>query len=146
MKPPSGHPGPTLEMFVKDATGIRPGTDGMRLHDGDWVQFRYHGAGRRFVFVVSVDDDGVIAPLYPDHPGASVAIYPEGRHVLEGSVILDDAVGPERIFAFFSFRPLRFDELAGGLRRIDDPAHQVRAEVPSADVDQVSILIYKERR
>ena len=135
---------PTLEMFVKDAAGIRPGTDGMRLSAGDWVQFRYKADGHTHLLVVSIDDDGVIAPLYPDRPGTSVAILPDGWHVLAGSIILDDAVGPERIFALFSDRPLAYAELETAFRAVDDPVTQTRIDVPLDFVDQVSFLIYKE--
>ncbi len=135
---------PTLQMYVKDDAGIRKGTDGMSLAAGDWVQFRYRAAGHRYLFVVSVDDDGVLTPLYPDQPAASVPIYPTGHHVLEGSVILDHAVGPERFYAFFSPLPLTFAALEGVLSRIDDPEHRSRVEGLGPEVDQTSILIYKE--
>ena len=134
---------PGLEMFVKDAAGIRRGVDGAPLRAGDWVQFRYRGAGHTHLFVVSVDDDGVVSPLYPDHRGDSVPIKPDGLHVLDGSVILDDAVGPERVYALFSDRPLRFDGLASALQAVSDPVSQNRLEGLDADVDQVSVLIYK---
>ena len=137
---------PTLEMFVKDADGIRRGRDGMRLAPGDWIQFRYRGAGHRYVLIVSVDDDRVLSPLYPDHPGPSVPIEPDGRHILRGSVILDDALGPERFYAFFSRRPLTHAQVRHALNRIDDPTLQIEADRVRADVDQVSILIRKEAR
>ena len=137
-------PCPTLEMFVKDASGIRLGVDGARLHAGDWVQFRYVAQGRTHLFIVSVDDDGIVTPLYPEHEGESVTVQPAGRHVLEGSVILDDAIGPERFYAFFSSEPLQYERLAPLLRAIRDPVEQTKIDELGPWVDQVSILIYKE--
>ncbi len=147
--PPAGEaqcaqtPCPHLEMFVKDHDGIRPGLDGVRLRDGDWVQFRYRASGHSHLFVVSLDDDGVLTPLYPDHFGSSVVIRSEGRHVLSGSIILDDAIGPERIYAFFSGHPLSFEEVERAMDSIVDPEHEARVAGLPRGVDQVSILIHK---
>ena len=137
---------PTLEMFVKDAQGIRAGLDGVTLRAGDWVQFRYRARGHRFLFIISVDDEGVLAPLYPDERSQSVSIQPDGRHVLEGSVILDDAVGPERFYAFFSSEPLAYEALAALLADISDPSSQAQVLGLPSGVDQVSVLINKESR
>ena len=137
---------PTLEMFIKDEDGIRPGRDGVVLHAGDWVQFRYRAAGHRYVFVVSVDGERVLSPLYPDYPGQSVAIEQHGRHVLDGSVILDDALGPERIYAFFSDQPLRYERVARALVGVVDPAQAAKVPIIGAGVAQVSILIRKVPR
>ena len=150
----SGHPCaveacPVLEMFVKDADGVRPGTDGMTLHAGDWVQFRYRAGGHRYLFIVSVDDDGVIAPLYPDDrstDSTSIPIDARGRHVLEGSVILDDAIGPERLYAFFSQEPLGYTDVEKLLEAVRDPERQATLSRLPPQVDQTSILIYKEAR
>lgn len=120
-----------LVMFVKDAHGIRRADDGERLREGDQVQFRYAASGLGHLFVVSVDSRGVVAPLYPEDPTQSIDVEAEGTHVLEGSVILDDAVGPERFFALFSETPVRFAE-------IDEAVRAARAEV--ADVTGLSAL------
>lgn len=140
--------GAGLVMFVKDAEGVRRAQDGARLTAGDAIQFRYDAGGHPHLFVVSVDARGVVSPLYPDRAGASLAVQPEGTHVLEGSVILDDAVGPERIFAIFSDRPRRFEELEAAARRaLDDGAALdglSRLPVQGDDVEQVSVLLHKE--
>ena len=137
---------PVLEMFVKDADGVRAGIDGMTLRAGDWVQFRYRANGHRYLFIVSVDDEGVLAPLYPDRRTRSVPIDARGRHVLEGSVILDDAVGPERLYAFFSPAPLKFADIEKLLVGVHDPQRQSTLASLPPGVDQTSILIYKEAR
>lgn len=133
-----------LEMFVKDEAGVRRGDDGMRLQEGDQVQFRYQAVGHRYVFVVSLDSRGVLSPLYPDLPTRSIPVRPDGRHTLEGSVILDDAVGPERIFAVFSDEPLSFGSIEEALQDARDLTALREIDLRRQDIDQASILIIKE--
>jgi hypothetical protein len=135
-----------LEMFVKDEAGVRKGNDGMILRSGDQIQFRYRAVGRRYLFVVSVDSRGVISPLYPDTRSASIEVRPDGLHTLEGSVILDDAVGPERIFAVFSDEPVSYGKIeeAVAKKRERDPRRLQRLDLQEEDVDQATILFIKE--
>lgn len=141
-----GARGPTLEMWVNTPEGAQPGSDGMRLGEGDQIQFRYRASGRQYVLVVSVDGKGVTTPLYPEVPGESLKVAPDGEHVLEGSVILDDAKGPERIFAFFSDQPLSYAEVAARLKEALPPGSDLveldGVEVKGADLE--SVLIIKE--
>ncbi|MEL7372297.1 MAG: hypothetical protein AAFN74_25455 [Myxococcota bacterium] len=139
----SMRPCPSLEMYVKDKAGIRKGMEGARLRSGDWVQFRYRAEGRSHLYVVSLDDDHVLAPLYPDYRGQSVPIQPAGRHILPGSIILDDAIGPERIYAFFSEGPIDFEQIERAFSDVADPTTAVDIATLPASVAQVSILIEK---
>lgn len=137
-----------LVMFVKDGAGIHRGADGERLRQGDQVQFRYSAGGHRHLFVLSVDARGVLSPLYPEDPTESISVEAEGTHVLEGSVILDDAVGPERIFAIFSDGPVTFGELdraaRDGLARAGGVTGLSALPLERDDVEQATVLIVKE--
>ncbi|MBK8011134.1 MAG: DUF4384 domain-containing protein [Deltaproteobacteria bacterium] len=141
--------GPSLEMYVDRPQGPEAAPDGVRLREGDRVQFRYKAAGHGYLFVVSIDARGVISPLYPDHPGTSLAIDATRRKILEGSVILDGAIGPERFLAFFSDQPLSFAVLEARLESILRQGRKaIDAEAPlfspDENVDVASILIIKE--
>ena len=142
------HGAVTLEMFVKDARGVRPARDGERLVEGDQIQFRYDAAGRPFLFLLSVDSRGVITPLFPNGRGASVEIAPSGLHTLDGSVILDDAKGPERFFALFSTRPLAYEALEPVVRarlaEVPDLTRLRTLDVGADDGAEASILVVKE--
>jgi hypothetical protein len=137
-----------LEMFVNAPNGPRLASNGERLKEGDQIQFRYRAAGKRYVFVVSVAGQGALEPLYPDTPAKSIPISPDGMHVLEGSVILDEVRGPERIFAFFSDRPLSFEEVKAALdaklKRESDITALQEVDLEREDVDEASVLIVKE--
>lgn len=139
---------PALQMYVNDMSGPRLVSDGVRLEEGDAIQFRYRADGRPYLFVVSVDAAGAVSPLYPDAPTQSIRVDPEGTNVLEGSVILDDAVGPERVHAVFSRTPLRFDELKTAIDRAraggTDVTSLPRIGIERDDVLEASVLIIKE--
>jgi hypothetical protein len=133
-----------LQMFVRDPAGVKQGFDGMTLSAGDQIQFRYRAMGHRYLFVVSMDAKGTIAPLYPDAPSASIPIRPDGLQTLDGSVILDDGTGPERIFAVFSDEPMTYTALEQALRGERDPTTLKTLHLEREDVDQATILIRKE--
>jgi hypothetical protein len=59
----------------------------------------------RYIQVGSVDGTGGYSPFYPAGDGVSVALPARGAP-LEGSIRLDDAPGPERLFVVLSATPL----------------------------------------
>lgn len=98
--------GPSLQMMLKGPAGVVPVAPEQALHAGDQIQFLYHAAGHPFVIVVEVDGAGVVTALQPGERPESWPVQSSGTHVLPGSIILDEAVGPERVFAVFSNAPL----------------------------------------
>jgi hypothetical protein len=138
---------PALEMWINTPEGAKPAADGAVLGEGAQIQFRYRASGRQYLWVVSVDGKGVTTPLYPDQKGPSLTVVPDGTHVLEGSVILDDAKGPERIFGFFSEEPLTFEEIEARLKAALPEGTDLRG-IDTIDLGQrvtsESVLIIKE--
>ncbi len=138
--------GAALRMYVNQAEGPALAEPGAPLGPGAQVQFRYDAGGHSHVYVVSVDGSGVIGALYPSDGGASVAIEPGADRVLPGSIILDDAVGPERVFALFSRAPLGFEEVEPLVRAaLEAHGGDVRAadRVEWAGGDQASVWFLK---
>lgn len=90
--------------------------EGDVVHPGDGLRFVAQSAGRtgaRLAFVFSIDSQGTLSRLYPlegDAPGPALGLLP-------GGAILDDVPGPERIFAVFPDRPMRFQELEAAARQ-----------------------------
>lgn len=143
-----GGGGVALTMYVKDDSGVHPGPDGTRLTEGDQIQFRYAAAGHPYLFVISVDARGVVSALYPEVPTQSIKVQTEGTHVLDGSVILDDSVGPERIYAIFSSAPVAFSNIdaavQSGLSGVSDVTDLPQLPLDAHDVVQSTVLIVKE--
>ena len=121
-----------------------PGQAGGIYHKDDRIQFSYSSGPNRYVFLVSLDERGTVSNFNHQGKATSVPIKPGSNRVLEGSIILDDSVGPERIFAVFSNQPLRFDELKDAAdRAYRDLAKQAqvkgfrRGKVPRKVLEQM---------
>ena len=88
--------------------------EGTHLRAGDAVRFTLTAFHSGYVTVFSVDGKGTVSPFYPaaalSENAAPLEIPAAGKHTLPGSIVLDDAPGPERFVALFSERP--FDRSA----------------------------------
>ena len=60
----------------------------------------------RFIQIGSVDGTGRYTPFYPSVPGAVGVPLPPSGQALDGSIRMDDAPGPERLFVVLSATPL----------------------------------------
>jgi hypothetical protein len=139
-----------LQMFVDTPNGARRHDSASALTAGDRVQFRYQAGGHRHLLLVSVDGRA-ISPLYPPEPGPSIEVEPEGLRILPGSIILDDVVGPERVFAFFSDRPLEFRAVEPDVRRAlsakggdIEALDHIEGLASEPEVEQRSVLLHKQ--
>ncbi len=99
---------------MTEAGQVEPGVPGGMYRPGDRIQLRYTSPHRAYVLVVSLDSRGGVTVFY-DHEGHSMAIEPGVGRPLPGSILLDDAQGPERVFACFSEGPLPTDVVLTGL-------------------------------
>ena len=120
------------------------GLPGAAYHPGDSLQLRYTTPAHRHLLVVSLDGHGAVTAFY-ERWGRSLSIEPGVAQLLQTSVVLDDAVGPERIIGCFSHAPLRTSQaLEAGRRALAAAGGDPRA-VESLDLpcDQTSFLIEK---
>jgi len=95
--------------------GVEPGA---ALAAGDAIRFVLDGADGRYLLVVSLDGAGQINVYYPYGGTAAAPLTAAGHVVLDGSIVLDDAPGPERIWAVMSDRAVAVDELRAQLSAI----------------------------
>ncbi|MFZ5475624.1 MAG: hypothetical protein ACOZNI_02515 [Myxococcota bacterium] len=89
-----------LGFYLQRDGAVLPGDPSATFREGDRIQFTYRAPHDRLV-LLSVDGEGRVSEYYPEAGGTGVPIVPGDRHVLEGSVILDDARGPEVFVGFF---------------------------------------------
>ena len=97
-----------IGLFVRDGGKARLGVDGEELHPGDQIQFVVRDEVEMDAMVLlGVDGKGVVT-IYDtrdlgrttDKGGMTTGTNAKPR-VLEQSVILDDAMGPERFFVLY---------------------------------------------
>jgi hypothetical protein len=114
--------GPTLQLVALRHAGgdhvfaVEPGA--ILAHD-DSIRFVLDTSGGAWLLVVSVDGAGQVNVYDPYGGERSAPIDPQSHHaVLDGSIVLDDAPGPERVWALVSDRPLALAEVRAQLDAI----------------------------
>ncbi|MBM4319588.1 MAG: DUF4384 domain-containing protein [Deltaproteobacteria bacterium] len=134
-----------LSFLVQTESGPRQGEPGGTYHPGDRIQLRASSPEPGFLLVLSLDSRGAVTPFYDDQ-GRSLALRAGVGQLLAGSVVLDEARGPERIIGCFSRQPIATaTAVEAGLRALQaaggDPRRVERLELPCA---QAGFSILKE--
>jgi len=122
-------PAPVTELGIKGAASwqvfanrddrVFAVHDGTALAAGDRIRFAVTPAGARYLLVASIDGLGA-ATIYHPYDGAQSAIIEGERVEPAGSIELDAAPGPERIYALLSDEPIAADTVIVQLRAVAD--------------------------
>jgi hypothetical protein len=101
---------------------LRPGAQGpqrverdMRLKAGDALRFTYNAPTAGHLLILDLDGTGKASVFVPFDGQQSKVVRAAHHEPMPGSVILDDAPGPEWIVAVFSPRPLQAAPLLAAL-------------------------------
>ena len=97
-----------IEIVCRRGNAVFRLAPGDEVAPGDELRFRPLPVwpGGRFIQIGSVDGTGRYTPFYPSGAGAPSLPVPPGNEALAGSIRLDDAPGPERVFVVLSEAPL----------------------------------------
>jgi hypothetical protein len=90
-----------LDFVVLREGRVMPGVEGRVYGPGDLLQFTYRAEGHEQLVLMSIDGQGKVTVFYPSQGDAPLAVVPGERHVLDGSIALDAAPGPELFVAVF---------------------------------------------
>ncbi len=107
---------------------------------GDALRFAYEAPEAGHLLVLELDGRGAASVFHPFGGEASAPLPAGQRDFLPGSVVLDEAPGPEWLFAIFSPRPL---EAAPLLARLREQAG--RAE-PTLSCPDCSVSVLRLRK
>jgi hypothetical protein len=118
--------------------------DGGRLAAGDRIRFVLQSE-LPYALVVSVDGEGNRSVYFPHGGGASERIPAQVPVEVPGSIELDGARGPERIWALFSRRPLAVADVAAAMRALAPGSLRAAASLAVPGALQTSLLIEKEK-
>jgi hypothetical protein len=119
---------------VHDETALAP---------NDRIRFVVTSDRARFLMIASVDGAGNASIYFPYHGARSGPVAGE-RVELPGSIILDDAPGPERLFAVFSDEPISADVVRRALEEIRGAGAIRSTSRLSVDAqDQLSLVFEK---
>ena len=95
-----------MQIFANHNGQVFPVRDGATLSAGDQIRFVVTPAGMPYLLVASVDGTGKPAIYFPYQGSQSGRLEDTARMELAGSIVLDAAPGPERVFAIFSKDPI----------------------------------------
>lgn len=93
--------GSGLKVYQLGPQGGEPYSPGAAVGENDMLGFSVAASGHRGVVLLSVDGSGAVSVFYPASGDAPEPLQGEGLVKLPGSVILDDAPGPEIFLAVF---------------------------------------------
>lgn len=127
-----------LEVYCQRADQVFRVNPGDRLLAEDRIRFAVSTPGPGQVMIVSVDKQGDVSLFYPPGPVGG------GRTELEGSTILDESSGPERIFVVFSEEALNFGAVQSAVERgLKDSGGIENLKKLPLELAQNSLLIHK---
>jgi hypothetical protein len=133
----------TFQVFAKRGDYVFAVRDAAKLAAGDSI--RFVAGGPRYLLIASVDGAGKPTVYYPYGGNRSHAIATEPAE-LPGSIVLDAAPGPERLFALFSDQPLEaavVTRALGTLGARGADAIRATATLEVAAAVQISIVFEK---
>jgi hypothetical protein len=137
---------PALRLFVRRGERVFAPRSGEALEAGDAVRFVVEPRGRRYLLVVSIDGAGQVSVYHPFQGARSAPLQAAPRVELPGSIVLDRAPGPERVFAVFSDEALSTAAVREPLERMAAGGpERIRREgaLPLAGTEQASFLFEK---
>ena len=127
-----------LEVYCQRADQVFRVNPGDRLLPEDRIRFAVSTPGPGQVMIVSVDQQGEVSLFCPAGPVEG------GRTELEGSTILDESKGAERIFAVFSEESLDFGAVESAVARgLEETGDVAKLQKLPLELAQNSLLIQK---
>jgi hypothetical protein len=137
--------GPTFRVFAKRGDAVFAVRDATRLAPGDQIRFVVGSRGPAYLLVASIDGAGGATIYYP-YGGARSGPVDSAAGELPGSIVLDRAPGPERVFALFSEQPLDAAPVLRALRELGARGPAAIRDTRTLDVPsvQASVVFDKE--
>lgn len=109
---------PTFGMFARRGSEVFRVRSGSVLAPGDQVRFVVGPGNFNYLLIASIDGAGVTSIYYPFDGKRSAPLTREPRQELPGSVVLDQTLGSERVYALFSREPLSAKQVSIELLRV----------------------------
>lgn len=136
----------SLQVFARRGQQVFAVKDGETLSPGDAIRFFLGPSGKGQVIIGSVDGAGIATIYFPYGGRGSAAIAPDKRFEVPGSIVLDHAPGPERIFAVFSPAPMESEPVRQALSSLGargTSAIRRTQKLPLPGTSQASLLFEK---
>jgi hypothetical protein len=136
-----------LGVYVRRGAGVvEAAVSPAAVAPGEQIRFEVTSARPGFLGIVGIDAAGAITPYVS--AGARLKPIGRGRLLLDGSVLLDDTLGPERLIAVVCRDERATRELTDAARAALDKARGDPAAVGALELGcaQAPFLLQKSRR
>lgn len=146
--PGIGVKGPAaLRLVVRRAGAVFEIANGASLRPEDAVRFVLAPAGREFLLIASIDGAGRANVYFPYRGEASARVDPAlPVEAPSGSIVLDAAPGPERVFALWSSVPLSSERIRGLLEVVGQAGPEAIRQTLTLDVpDTLQASLFFEK-
>jgi hypothetical protein len=110
--------GPQLGIVARRDGEVFAIHSGDRVHPGDQIRFVLRDVRHPFALIASVDGVGHPNVYLPYDGASSMPVEAGERREIDGSIVLDGALGPERVYALFSRKPLTASAVRAALASI----------------------------
>jgi len=135
---------PALSFRVERQGRVFEGRAHMQLRPGDRVRFAYSLGENAYLLIINLDGEGKTTAYYPSGSDESLAVKAGQKVFLPGSIRLDQYLGPERIFAVFTRKPLSVSEVESAVDRAWKRTRDIeKIETLSIEGYQITIPIIK---
>ena len=108
-----------VRVYARRAGQVLRLAPGAQVQPGDALRLVVEPRGARYLLVLSVDG-ALASSVYHPLGGTASAALPSGMAEveLEGSLVLDETLGPERLWLLFSERPLQVAQVQARLQAL----------------------------
>ena len=121
--------------------------EGTHLSAGDALRFVLDPTGLPYVLIASVDGAGQVSIYYPYRGESSARVDERATVSVPHSIVLDQAPGPERLFALFSREPISarvVRQALAGTAAAGAPAIRATRQLAIDGTVQATLLFEKE--
>jgi hypothetical protein len=138
---------PGLRLVVRRGEAVFEVASGATLNAGDALRFVLEPVDRPYLLIASLDGQGKASIYHPFGGSSSARVTPGGMvEAPAGSVVLDTALGPERVFALWSSEPLRATDVLARLNELGQGGPEAIRATTTLDIPgtiQISRLFEK---
>jgi len=108
-----------LSVYLKQGDQVVMGRSGDAVHPGDAIRFAYTDVTDGYLAILSRDGAGQVSVYYPEGERAAPAARADQEVILPGSIILDEVLGPETLYAVHCAAPVEVVLIAERVQRGD---------------------------
>lgn len=107
---------PSIGFYVQHAGSVRRGQPGERVAPQDALRFVVTSQRAGFWAILSRDAAGQVSQYFPSEPSAA-RVQAGVERALDASVVLDDVLGREQLYALYCERAIELTPLLAALKR-----------------------------